>query len=122
MQITIVDQTPRTQNYQVRFSAVQVMDALFMRSHLFRTRLLDTFTEFVDLTCGLDIDKDPLPRPAHTAKLLRRLALLRIHNWHAKFGQSYRKLALGYEWLKNTWRVCGSVWLACVCCVGVGTV
>jgi hypothetical protein len=67
------------------------MDELFMRSHTFRARLLDDFRLIVDLSCGLEMGKK-LPKPAHAAELLRRLALLAIQRWNDKFGTVYKKV------------------------------
>jgi hypothetical protein len=48
---------------QVRLSAVQLIDELFGRSHLFRTLLVTHLRRFVSLAIGLDDVEDPLPPP-----------------------------------------------------------
>ena len=54
----------------------------------------------------LEIDMDsPLPKPKATAKLLKEQAMRSIQNWHDKFSETYKKLALGYNYLKNCEKV-----------------
>ena len=85
---------------EIRLSAVQVIDQLFMRSHAFRELLIADFNEFLDLTVETDI-KRPLPPPETVARNLKRQALEAIRRWNQQFGKGYRKLELGYVFLKE---------------------
>ncbi|RDD42712.1 UV-stimulated scaffold protein A [Trichoplax sp. H2] len=85
---------------EIRLSAVQVIDELFMRSHTFREALLNDFNQFLDLTVETNL-KIPLPPPQTVARNLKRLTLEAMRRWHQQFGKGYRKLQLGYVFLKE---------------------
>ncbi|XP_051021193.1 UV-stimulated scaffold protein A [Acomys russatus] len=97
--------TQLTQDHaEIRLSAFQIMDELFTRSHQFRLLLVSDFQEFLELTLGTDNDC-PLPPPRETAQRLRQAAMQAVEGWNEKFGEAYRKLALGYHFLKHTKKV-----------------
>lgn len=100
--------TQLTQGHsEIRLSAFQIVDELFTRSHQFRVLLVSDFQEFLELTLGTDSDR-PLPPPREAAQRLRQAAMQAVEGWNEKFGEAYKKLALGYHFLKHTKKVSGS--------------
>ncbi|XP_030046946.1 LOW QUALITY PROTEIN: UV-stimulated scaffold protein A [Microcaecilia unicolor] len=89
---------------EVRFSAFQVVAELFTRSHQFRTLLISNFQEFLELTVETDYDQ-PLPPPKEVAQKLKKLAIKSVQEWHEKYGETYKKLSLGYHFLKQNKKV-----------------
>uniref|UniRef100_A0A8C5GPF7 UV-stimulated scaffold protein A n=1 Tax=Gouania willdenowi TaxID=441366 RepID=A0A8C5GPF7_GOUWI len=89
---------------QIRLSAFQISSELFARSHHFRTLLVDNFQEFLELTVETDSDL-PLPPPKEVARKLRALSIQTVQSWQTSFGSSYKKLALGYHFLKQVKKV-----------------
>uniref|UniRef100_A0A8C5T0E9 UV-stimulated scaffold protein A n=1 Tax=Laticauda laticaudata TaxID=8630 RepID=A0A8C5T0E9_LATLA len=89
---------------EIRLSAFQVVDQLFARSHLFRTRLISNFQEFLELTVETNYDQ-PLPPPANVAQKLKKAAIKSVQEWHEKYGEAYKKLSLGYFFLKQNKKV-----------------
>ncbi|XP_060936128.1 UV-stimulated scaffold protein A isoform X3 [Limanda limanda] len=89
---------------EVRLSAFQIASELFSRSHHFRTLLVDNFQEFLDLTVETDLDQ-PLPPPKEVARKLRSLAIQTVQSWQASHGTAYKKLALGYHFLKQVKKI-----------------
>jgi hypothetical protein len=85
---------------EIRLSALQIINEIFLRSHAFRELLVDDFQKFVSLTTGVN-SKSPLPEPNAVASILRNRALKAIEEWHQKYGPHYIKLALGYKYLKR---------------------
>ncbi|GAB1289545.1 UV-stimulated scaffold protein A [Apodemus speciosus] len=97
--------TQLTQEHaEIRLSAFQIVDELFTRSHQFRVLLVSDFQEFLELTLGTDSDR-PLPPPREAAQRLRQAAMQAVEGWNEKFGEAYKKLALGYHFLKHTKKV-----------------
>ncbi|XP_047423135.1 UV-stimulated scaffold protein A isoform X4 [Sciurus carolinensis] len=97
--------TQLTQDHaEVRLSAFQIMDELFTRSHQFRVLLVSDFQEFLELTLGTDHEQ-PLPPPREAAQRLRQAAMRAVEGWNERFGEAYKKLALGYHFLKHTKKV-----------------
>ncbi|NXV54306.1 UVSSA protein, partial [Molothrus ater] len=64
----------REEHAEMRFSAFQVVQELFARSHHFRTLLISNFQEFLELTVGIDHEQ-PLPPPKEVAQKLRKAAI-----------------------------------------------
>ncbi|XP_075994796.1 UV-stimulated scaffold protein A isoform X2 [Genypterus blacodes] len=89
---------------EVRLSAFQIAAELFARSHHFRTRVVDNFQEFLKLTVETD-SEEPLPPPKEVAKKLKVLAIRTVQSWQATYGSAYKKLALGYHFLKQVKKV-----------------
>ncbi|XP_072292307.1 UV-stimulated scaffold protein A isoform X2 [Eucyclogobius newberryi] len=89
---------------EIRFSAFQLASELFNRSHHFRTLLVDNFQEFLELTVETDLDR-PLPPPKEVAKKLKSVAIKAVQSWQASFGSAYKKLALGFHFLKQVKKV-----------------
>ncbi|KAL2305450.1 hypothetical protein Nmel_007437 [Mimus melanotis] len=89
---------------EMRFSAFQVVQELFSRSHQFRTLLISNFQEFLELTVGIDHEQ-PLPPPKEVAQKLRRAAIKAVQDWHEKYGEAYKQLSLGYHFLKRNKKV-----------------
>lgn len=89
---------------EIRLSAFQIASQLFSRSHYFRTLLVDNFQEFLELTVETDSEQ-PLPPPKEVARKLRSLAIQTVQSWQASYGTAYKKLALGYHFLKQVKKV-----------------
>ncbi|XP_041609147.1 UV-stimulated scaffold protein A isoform X1 [Vulpes lagopus] len=89
---------------QIRLSAFQAIDELFARSHQFRMLVVSNFQEFLDLTLGTDHEQ-PLPPPREVAQKLRQAATRAVHEWNEKYGAAYKKLALGYHFLRHSKQV-----------------
>lgn len=89
---------------QIRLSAFQAIDELFARSHQFRMLVVSNFQEFLDLTLGTDHEQ-PLPPPKEVAQKLRQAATRAVHEWNEKYGAAYKKLALGYHFLRHSKQV-----------------
>ncbi|XP_073342940.1 UV-stimulated scaffold protein A [Pagrus major] len=89
---------------EVRLSAFQIASELFTRSHHFRMLLVDNFQEFLELTVETDSEQ-PLPPPKQVARKLRSLAIQTVQSWQASYGMAYKKLALGYHFLKQVKKV-----------------
>ena len=85
---------------EIRLSSFQIINELFLRSHTFRDMLLIDFQIFLELTLETDY-KQPLPPPTSAAKILKEKAIEAIDRWHRKFGSHYKKLDLGYNYLKR---------------------
>ncbi|XP_058428470.1 UV-stimulated scaffold protein A isoform X3 [Marmota monax] len=97
--------TQLTQDHaEVRLSAFQIVDELFTRSHQFRVLLVSDFQEFLELTLGTNHEQ-PLPPPREAAQRLRQAALRAVEGWNERFGEAYKKLALGHHFLKHTKKV-----------------
>lgn len=47
----------------------------------------------------------PLPPPKEVARKLRALAIQTVQSWHSLYGGAYKKLALGYHFLKKVKKV-----------------
>lgn len=89
---------------EIRLPAFQIVGELFSRSHLFRTLLISNFQEFLELTVETDYDR-PLPPPKEVAQKLKILAIKTVQEWHEKFGEAYKKLSLGYHFLRQNKKV-----------------
>lgn len=89
---------------EIRLSAFQMVSEVFSRSHHFRVLLLTNFQEFLELTVETDAEQ-PLPPPKEVAKKLRTLAIQTVQSWHATYGEAYKKLSLGYHFLKQIKKV-----------------
>ncbi|XP_040822026.1 UV-stimulated scaffold protein A isoform X1 [Ochotona curzoniae] len=89
---------------EVRLSAFQILEELFARSHHFRLLVVADFQELLELTLGTDHEQ-PLPPPREAAQRLRQAAIRAVEGWNAKFGEAYKKLAVGYHFLRHTKKV-----------------
>uniref|UniRef100_A0A1B6L5M6 UV-stimulated scaffold protein A C-terminal domain-containing protein n=1 Tax=Graphocephala atropunctata TaxID=36148 RepID=A0A1B6L5M6_9HEMI len=85
---------------EVRLSAFQICDEIFRRSHCFREQVIFNLEKVVRLTAGAD-----LPPPAPVACELKRVALTAIHKWNTEFGKNYKKLDLGYNYLRQVEKI-----------------
>ncbi|KAM8910201.1 UV-stimulated scaffold protein A isoform 2-T4 [Spinachia spinachia] len=92
------------QHAEVRLSAFQIASELFSRSHHFRTLVVDNFQEFLELTVETEAEQ-LLPPPKEVARKLKSLAIQTVQSWHASYGTAYKKLALGYHFLKQVKKV-----------------
>lgn len=88
------------QHAEVRLSSVQIINEIFSRSHVFRELLTENFQQFLELAVGTNADL-PLPEPANVATTLKTQSFQAIKKWHEKYGLYYKKLALGYNYLKR---------------------
>ena len=89
---------------EIRLSCFQIVDELFLRSHAFRQMILNDFHSLLEL-CVETNDKRKLPPPKSAAKTLKSTALSKIENWNQKFGKHYKKLEIGYDFLKRVKRI-----------------
>lgn len=89
---------------EIRLSAFQVVDELFTRSHQFRTLIISNFQEFLELTVETDHEQ-PLPPPSEVAQKLKKAAIKSVQEWHEKYGEAYKKISLGYHFLKQNKKV-----------------
>lgn len=60
----------------------------------------------MELTVETDSEQ-PLPPPKEVARKLRSLAIQAVQSWQASYGTAYKKLALGYHFLKQVKKVRG---------------
>lgn len=60
--------------------------------------------EFLELTVETDSEQ-PLPPPKEVARKLRALAIETVQTWQTTYGTAYKKLALGYHFLKQVKKV-----------------
>lgn len=100
----LVTKQLRKKHAEIRFSAFQICDEIFRRSHIFRELLLKDFNNFVDLVLGLN-PKKPLPKPESVAKQLKQKSVEVIQQWFDDFGDGYVPLKLGYTYLRDCKRV-----------------
>ncbi|XP_014594246.1 UV-stimulated scaffold protein A [Equus przewalskii] len=89
---------------EIRLSAFQIVDELFARSHQFRVLVISDFQEFLELTLGTD-HEHPLPPPREVAQRLRQATTRAVQVWNEKYGSAYKKLALGYHFLRHNKQV-----------------
>ncbi|XP_069488255.1 UV-stimulated scaffold protein A isoform X2 [Ambystoma mexicanum] len=89
---------------EIRFSAFQIVNELFSRSHQFRMLIICNFQEFLELTVETDYEQ-PLPPPREVAQKLKKMAIKSVQEWHEKYGEAYKKLSLGYHFLKQNKKV-----------------
>ncbi|KAM8808826.1 UVSSA protein, partial [Eudromia elegans] len=94
----------KEEHAEIRFSTFQIVQELFARSHQFRTWIISDFQEFLERTVGIDHEQ-PLPPPKEVAQKLRRAAIKAVQDWHEKYGEAYKKLSLGYHFLKQNKKV-----------------
>lgn len=71
--------------------------------------LITNFQELLELTVETDAEQ-PLPPPKEVARKLRTLA---IQSWHTMYGEAYKKLSLGYHFLKQIKKV--FIWMRLFC-------
>lgn len=89
---------------EIRLAAFQIVNELFVRSHQFRILLISDFQEFLELTVETDFDQ-PLPPPKEVAQKLKQIAIKSVQEWQEKYGDAYKKLSLGYHFLKHIKKV-----------------
>ena len=89
---------------EIRLSAFQMINELFSRSHLFRELIVNDFQTLLELVIEID-PSCPLPAPKLAASKLKIEACKCIQQWYQKFGDSYKKLSLGYDYLKSCKKV-----------------
>ncbi|MCJ8733852.1 hypothetical protein PDJAM_G00228580 [Pangasius djambal] len=89
---------------EVRFSAFQMAAELFSRSHHFRALVVTNLQEFLELTVETDVEQ-PLPPPKEVARKLKTQAIQTVQAWQSTYGEAYKKLALGYHFLKQVKKV-----------------
>ena len=86
---------------EIRLTAFKIAKELFSRSHCFRDLVAADFQDFTKLV--LDIDpKMPLPLPVHASKELKVLAARTIKEWDHEYGEAYKKLRIGFNYLKKS--------------------
>ncbi|OQV23972.1 UV-stimulated scaffold protein A [Hypsibius exemplaris] len=89
---------------EARWSAYLLVKELFERSHLFRELLIDDLHEFLVLVAEIDRSQ-PLPPPKPVACRLKEHSVATLKIWFEKFGNSYKKLELGFNFLKDTQKI-----------------
>jgi hypothetical protein len=86
---------------EVRLACLLIFKELFQRSHYFRELLIADFQDFSKLV--LDIDpRSTLPPPAAASKQLKVTAMKTIKEWSDIYGEAYKKLKIGYLYLKKS--------------------
>ncbi|KAK8774547.1 hypothetical protein V5799_010919 [Amblyomma americanum] len=83
----------------VRISTLTVINELFLRSHLFRTLILEDFQRILELLVETNPDL-PLPGTPAVSKNLKEKSWETIEKWNEKFGANYRVLSLAMNFLK----------------------
>ncbi|XP_071543696.1 UV-stimulated scaffold protein A-like [Panulirus ornatus] len=86
----------RKKHAEIRYSAFQICDEIFRRSHCFRELLLKDFNIFVDLVLGLNPHK-PLPKPEAVARKLKQKCVEAIQYWYDNFNVRDFFIALDEE-------------------------
>ncbi|XP_065174423.1 UV-stimulated scaffold protein A-like isoform X1 [Sycon ciliatum] len=99
----LMDQLER-EHAQIRLSCLLLIDQLFCRSHAFRTLMVTDLHKIMTYCMGTDV-AIPLPRPKDVAETMKRRSLKCFSEWHQRFGEHYKKLALGYSYLQKTKKV-----------------
>eukprot|EP00730_Choanoeca_flexa_P004666 TRINITY_DN11766_c0_g1_i1.p1 TRINITY_DN11766_c0_g1~~TRINITY_DN11766_c0_g1_i1.p1 ORF type:complete len:697 (+),score=189.39 TRINITY_DN11766_c0_g1_i1:352-2442(+) len=89
---------------QIRLAATQLIIVLMDRSALFRQLQSKAFQQFIALSVG-HANADPLPKPKKHAGIMRQASLRAIHRWQAKYGQQYKQIKLGYDFLRKRCKV-----------------
>ena len=85
---------------EIRYFSFLICKELFQRSHCFRDNLAADFQQFSKLV--LDIDPaSPLPPPPAAAKKLKQAAIKTIKEWNDMYGEAYKKLRIGFNYLKQ---------------------
>ena len=86
---------------EIRLSSFNIVKELFQRSHHFRDLISNNFQVLSKLV--LDIDPEaPLPPPAAAAKQLKLNAARAMKEWNQVYGVAYKKLSVGFNYLKKS--------------------
>ncbi|KAJ2079229.1 hypothetical protein H4R24_003923 [Coemansia sp. RSA 988] len=83
---------------QVRISALQIVNELFCRSHVFRLLVNRHLPQIFRLVFGAYQTK--LPPPIQYADRLRQLAAEYLYMWVERFGVAYQRLVYGFRYLR----------------------
>lgn len=94
----------KKEHSEIRFAALQIIDILFQRSHLFRELVLEDLEQFFERVLETNAD-EPLPPPRNAANELKKQAAKIIKSWNDKFSTEYKRLQLGFDYLKNCKKV-----------------
>ncbi len=86
---------------EIRVASLNIVQELFSRSHCFRNLVASEFQEFTKLVLDINPEK-ALPPPAAAAKQLKLSATKCIKEWDNVYGEAYKKLRIGYNYLKKT--------------------
>ncbi|KAI9561766.1 hypothetical protein GHT06_012727 [Daphnia sinensis] len=86
---------------EIRLSSLLIIKELFQKSHHFRELLIADFQFFSKLVLEIDPNA-PLPPPLAALKQLKVLATKTIKEWHETYGETYKKLKIGFQYLKNS--------------------
>eukprot|EP00095_Tigriopus_kingsejongensis_P000869 maker-scaffold389_size186684-snap-gene-0.23 protein:Tk00869 transcript:maker-scaffold389_size186684-snap-gene-0.23-mRNA-1 annotation:"TPA: hypothetical protein BOS_6983" len=87
---------------EVRLSTFQLINEIFQRSHVFRTKVVNDLDQVIELTLAISSD---LPPPKSASIQLKRLTLATLKAWVQKFGEAHKKLPLAYNYLKRVKQV-----------------
>ncbi|XP_023210646.1 UV-stimulated scaffold protein A-like [Centruroides sculpturatus] len=85
---------------EIRYSSLLVINELFKRSHIFRKLLLSDFQNFLELCAETNKDK-LLPPPKNVGKNLKIKTLKFVQEWNDQFGEDYKRLKLGFNFLRE---------------------
>ncbi|KAJ2731927.1 hypothetical protein IW152_004217 [Coemansia sp. BCRC 34962] len=88
---------------QIRYSCLQAVNELFIRSHQFRLLVVSSLPRILALVFGAY--QQPLPRPPEHAARLKQLAAEYIYSWVEKYGAGYQRLVIGFRFLRHMERV-----------------
>ncbi|KAJ2698310.1 hypothetical protein H4218_003393 [Coemansia sp. IMI 209128] len=88
---------------QIRYSSLQAVNELFIRSHQFRLLVVASLPQILTLVFGAY--QRPLPRPPEHAAKLKQLAAECMYSWVEKYGAGYQRLVIGFRFLRYMERV-----------------
>uniref|UniRef100_A0A7N0T468 UV-stimulated scaffold protein A C-terminal domain-containing protein n=1 Tax=Kalanchoe fedtschenkoi TaxID=63787 RepID=A0A7N0T468_KALFE len=91
----------KTNNSEVRYLSLLIIDELFMRSKLFRSIIVASLDRLLSLSIGF---RGVLPAPEAGAAKLRSKGIEFLEKWNIAYGLHYRQIRLGFDYLKNTLR------------------
>lgn len=86
---------------EIRLTSLLIIKELFQRSHHFRELLIADFQLFSKLVLEIDPNA-PLPPPPAALKQLKLVAMQTIKEWYETYGEIYKKLKIGYQYLKKS--------------------
>ncbi|KAK7582477.1 hypothetical protein V9T40_013922 [Parthenolecanium corni] len=96
---TLVDYLKKPHS-ELRYNAFFIFNIYFKNYARFRESGIDNLRSILELTTFLNYDT-PLPPPKAIANELNKFTLKCIRDWNQKFGPSYKKLEICYQFLRR---------------------
>ncbi|CAH0385602.1 unnamed protein product [Bemisia tabaci] len=97
---TLVMDFMKKDHAEIRFSAFQICDEFFRRSHLFRELIIADLQQIFELTAEINA-KNRMPPPRKVAENLKKMALKTVKEWNSVYGPAYKRLSLGLQYLQK---------------------